>query len=229
MEDLSNERKKTDEGKNDFLIEAVTLDNAGKLRKFFRTLFPMLLIVILLTVLYVTLVKYNRTTTLVALFILAFLLLCSLIVLIFVKKKRIPGMIAVLLIIPLVALSLSFKKHETSRFTFLKYNETARILKKTGAAISDYIFRDGKSHIVKSLREIFPAPVIATDSWGNEIHYIYGIKGEGTFAIGSGGSDGKFIGFNQKGKYHWKGILTGKDIIMEWDSYGEFTFAWEGF
>ena len=134
-------------------------------------------------------------------------------------------MIAVLLIIPLVALSLSFKKNETSRLTFLKYNQTASILKKTIVAISNYTFRDGKSLDGKSLRDIFPSPV--TDAWGNEIHFI--LRGEETFAVGSGGNDGIFLGFGQKGKYHWKGILTGRGIIMESDSYGRFSFAWEGF
>lgn len=63
-------------------------------------------------------------------------------------------------------------------------------------------------HYYKNFVPLYIKSLVTQDAWGNPLHY----KAEGDrFWLGSGGSDGKFEGFDQEGTYtDWQG----KDIVL---------------
>lgn len=108
-----------------------------------------------------------------------------------------------------------------------KIKATMGDMKFIGTAIESYITDNYKAPEVGSfveLKEIlepfYVRTLPLTDAWGNPFHYYHGTgETQDAYAVGSGGSDGKFEGFEQKGTYT---DTEGKDIIF---SSGEFTFA----
>jgi hypothetical protein len=108
-----------------------------------------------------------------------------------------------------------------------KIKATMIDMKAIGSCIEDYILDFYKSPEAESFAELekllspFYIKVLPlTDAWGNPFHYYHGTGDDkDNYAIGSGGSDGKFDGFDQKGTYT---DIYGKDIIF---SNGKFTFV----
>lgn len=108
-----------------------------------------------------------------------------------------------------------------------KIKATIGDMKTIGTALESYITDYYKAPEVESFAELkkilepfYIKTLPLTDAWGNPFHYYHGTgESQDAYAVGSGGSDGKFEGFEQKGTYT---DTKGKDIIF---SNGEFTFA----
>ncbi len=110
-----------------------------------------------------------------------------------------------------------------------KIGATMGDMKSIGMAIESYITDNYFAPQVADLREMqqllipFHTKVLAQkDAWGNNFHYKHGDTGtdkQDFYWIGSGGSDGKFEGFDQTGTYEYE---KGKDIIFH---NGNFTYS----
>jgi len=107
-----------------------------------------------------------------------------------------------------------------------KYRTSLGDIKTIMMAVEDYMtdnytapkvtaFSDLKNALVPFYIKTMPVK----DAWGKDFLYKVTGEKEDIYFIGSGGSDGIFEGFNQKGKY---GELRGQDIIA---SCGVFVYA----
>ena len=104
-----------------------------------------------------------------------------------------------------------------------QYAKAVNELSNIGIAIEAYFYDQQKFPEVKSLKELAADPNFVPsfigelpylDPWGNE--YLYLRPAEGTYRIGSAGSDGVFNGFEQAGNYE---LQPGKDIIYIWGGF----------
>jgi hypothetical protein len=100
-------------------------------------------------------------------------------------------------------------------------------MKNVGSAIESYMVDNYFAPQVSTFAELkdllvpFHIMILPmTDAWGNEFHYKADELGpnQDNYFIGSGGSDGKFEGFDQAGTYS---DSNGKDIIF---SNGTFVY-----
>jgi hypothetical protein len=117
--------------------------------------------------------------------------------------------------------SRSEARKRISKFShLLKVKETMQLMKQIGYAIESYLSDKYRVPAGPSLSKIKPllVPKYAEDiplkdAWGNNIRYLYGKGKEKDFYwLGSGGSDGRFRGFRQKGYYETT-LNDGKDIV----------------
>lgn len=126
--------------------------------------------------------------------------------------------------------SLGYARKRSKPSTFAgKIKATMSDMKSLGTAIESYITDNEFAPQVDSIAELelhlspFHTKVVPKkDAWGNNFHYEHGNVGtdkQDLYWIGSGGSDGKFEGSQQKGKYYAE---KGKDIIF---SNGYFPYA----
>lgn len=67
---------------------------------------------------------------------------------------------------------------------------------------------NGQEFVTTTKRKFLPLQLI--DAWGKRFHYMVETQNN-TFWLASGGSYGKFRGFDQKGAYV---ELNGQDIIL---------------
>ena len=101
-----------------------------------------------------------------------------------------------------------------------KFIKTMTDIKSIGNAISDYIIDYSFAPKVKSVQELstilepfYIKKIPIKDVWGNDYYYKVDEKEADRYFIGCAGSDGKFLGFNQKGYYSYND-LNGRDIIL---------------
>lgn len=91
-----------------------------------------------------------------------------------------------------------------------KYRKTLNKLNYAGRAIESYLLYEMK--LPGKLADLVPTFIEEAqfmDAWGNRFHYKVDTQNN-TFWLASGGSDGQFQGFDQKGAYV---ELNGQDII----------------
>ncbi len=128
--------------------------------------------------------------------------------------------------IPYATIKMFAKKALGGFSTTGKIKATMGDMKSIGTAIQDYMTDNYCVPQVETLAEMekilspfYIRKLPLKDGWGNDFIYSHG-TGETmeNFAIGSGGSDGKFEGFEQSGQYT---DSKGKDIIYE---NGEFKY-----
>lgn len=108
-----------------------------------------------------------------------------------------------------------------------KFNATMADMKSFAMAIESYITDYYEAPQVETLAELkeklepfYIKTLPMKDGWGNEFIYKHGTDdAKDTYFIGSGGSDGKFEGFEQTGTYTDR---KGKDIIF---TNGEFVYS----
>ena len=92
-----------------------------------------------------------------------------------------------------------------------KYEETLQRLREIVLAVES--FRIVKDKLPGSLSVLVPdylPKLVETDAWGNKLIVQIDPKNN-TYRIASAGSDGRFLGFDQKGEYS---DLAGTDIIF---------------
>ena len=92
-----------------------------------------------------------------------------------------------------------------------KYQETLQRLREIVLAVES--FRIVKDKLPESLAVLVPdylPKLVETDAWGNRLIIQIDPK-KNTYRIASGGSDGRFAGFDQKGEYS---DLAGQDMIF---------------
>jgi hypothetical protein len=99
----------------------------------------------------------------------------------------------------------------------LKYETTMNHMRQIGMALDAYSIDNTIYPNVNSIRHLPPFLIPTythrlplSDPWGND--YQYKSLGSQGYFLGSGGSDGKFEGFNQVGIYK---NLSGQDIIYK--------------
>ena len=112
-----------------------------------------------------------------------------------------------------------------------KQKATMMDMKKIGIAIDSYIAEHGSapvgetlSAIADKLQPTYIEMLPLKDAWGNDFHYTHG-TGEKSkdYAIGTGGKDGVFNGWEQKGTYYVSSLHDFEsDIIF---SNGNFTYS----
>ena len=132
--------------------------------------------------------------------------------------KRLTVCLAVVLALGLVFVGCGEGKKENQRDNYLK---AMMDLKNIGLSVEAYIADNYECPNVTTIGELkaklFPAYVKSMpqkDPWGNP--YVYKYVDKEKYFLGSGGSDGQFGGFEQKGTYN---TYEGQDIIY---SQGEF-------
>lgn len=115
----------------------------------------------------------------------------------------------------------------THEFNRGKIIATMGDMKTIGSAIESYLTDEFKAPEVNSIKELkevlepfYIKKLPITDAWGNNFHYLHKTgEEEDVYFIGSGGSDGKFSGFEQNDSNI---DLKGNDIIY---SCGEFVLS----
>jgi hypothetical protein len=123
--------------------------------------------------------------------------------------KKMVAVISLLLFILTLSAGISSLKHQ--------YREACQILSKVQIAIDVYYTDEMKYPQVDSFDKLtmlvprYLKELPKKDPWGNPFLIKFGKKyNSDTYWIASGGSDGKFEGWEQDGKYT---DLKGKDII----------------
>ena len=92
-----------------------------------------------------------------------------------------------------------------------KYRKTLKDLHFAGIALQNYLVDEMKPPAkLADLVPTFIEDKQLMDAWGNRFHYKIDTKNN-SFWVASGGSDGQFQGFDQKGVYF---ELKGQDIIL---------------
>jgi Subtilase family/Type II secretion system (T2SS), protein G len=90
-------------------------------------------------------------------------------------------------------------------------------MRRISAAIKNYSLDFGyapKAANISDLKKIIEGPYIKSlpqDAWGNELFYQCDEGDPGRFRLASAGSDGKFEGFNQQGRWS---AFEGQDLIL---------------
>ena len=148
-------------------------------------------------------------------------------------QKRI--LIAISIIILLTAAVLIIRqivKHgDTADDKFQKQKATMREMKFLGMAIESYIIDNDKAPEAKTFAELNPIltpfyikVLPLKDAWGNDFHYYHGPGNKkDEYTIGSGGEDGVFNGWEQRGFYLVKTVKDfDNDIIL---SNGQFVYG----
>ena len=112
-----------------------------------------------------------------------------------------------------------------------KQKATMGDMKSISLAIEAYITDKGKAPAGQSLAEIkdqlvpfYIKTLPLKDAWGNDFYYYHGTgKDNAKYAIGSGGKDGVFNGWEQTGQYWVTRVEDfNNDIII---ANGQFTYA----
>jgi hypothetical protein len=130
--------------------------------------------------------------------------------------KRAVLTILVLLFRPL-ALERSWSQETTGGDQKAKYIQTMEDMRRVSAAIRNYSLDFGyvpKAANISDLKKVLEGSYVSSlprDAWGNELIYQMDERDSSRFRLASAGSDGKFEGFNQQGR--WR-TLEGQDLIL---------------
>ena len=98
-----------------------------------------------------------------------------------------------------------------------KYAQTMEDMRRVSAAIKNYSLDFGyvpKAANISDLKKLLEGPYIRSlpqDAWGNDLIYRFDERDSSRFWLASAGSDGKFEGFHQQGRWQ---TFDGQDIIL---------------
>jgi len=98
-----------------------------------------------------------------------------------------------------------------------EYIQTMEDMRRVSAAIKNYSLDFGyvpKATNISDLKKALEGPYISSlprDAWENDLIYQVDERDPNRFRLASSGSDGKFEGFKQKGRWH---TTEGQDLIL---------------
>jgi hypothetical protein len=152
-------------------------------------------------------------------------------------EKKMKKLFSACLVLVLAIVLINCDSEKSNQQTIMsgpvksKQQATMKDMKSLSHAIESYLTDHYKvpqaadmDELEKILVPVFTKVIVKKDAWGNDFHYFHGEEGgeeQQDYAIGSGGSDGVFEGFNfdRSRKYIYI-TAKGNDIVF---SNGAFT------
>jgi len=98
-----------------------------------------------------------------------------------------------------------------------KYIQTMEDMRRVSSAIKNFSLDFGyapKAANISDLKKVLEGSYMSSlpqDAWGNDLFYQFDDRDSNRFRLASAGSDGKFEGFGQQGRWH---TMEGQDLVL---------------